>query len=78
MADASDKSLREAYGLMVNYRYDLKEIEKNHEAYVNAGTVAASRSVRALLKGRSKARAAAAETAEPPALPAPQPVKTGS
>jgi malonyl-CoA decarboxylase len=78
MADASPKSLREAYGLMVNYRYDLKEIEKNHEAYVNEGTVAASRSVRALLKGRSKARAAAAETAEPPALPAPQPVKTGS
>jgi malonyl-CoA decarboxylase len=77
MADASDKSLREAYGLMVNYRYDLKEIEKNHEAYVNEGTVAASRAVRALLKGRGKAKPAVAETAEPPALPAPQPVKTG-
>ncbi len=47
MADASAKGLREAYGLMVNYGYDLKEIERNHEAYVNEGTVAASRAVRA-------------------------------
>jgi malonyl-CoA decarboxylase len=77
MADASDKSLREAYGLMVNYRYDLKEIEKNHEAYVNEGTVAASRAVRSLLKSRAKSKPAVAETVEPPALPAPQPVKTG-
>ncbi len=43
LADTSEKGLREAYGLMVNYRYDLKEIEKNHEAYANEGTVAASR-----------------------------------
>jgi malonyl-CoA decarboxylase len=78
MADASDKSLREAYGLMVNYRYDLKEIEKNHEAYVNEGTVAASRGVRALLKGRAKAKPAVAEPPEPAALPAPEAVKTGS
>ncbi len=77
MADASDKSLREAYGLMVNYRYDLKEIEKNHEAYVNEGTVAASRAVRSLLKSRAKSKPAGAEAAEPAALPAPQQVKTG-
>ena len=50
MADTSPKSLREAFGLMVNYRYDLKEIEKNHEAFANEGTIAASRGVRALLK----------------------------
>ena len=35
---------------MVNYLYDLKHIEKNHEAYVNENTVIASKSVRALLK----------------------------
>jgi malonyl-CoA decarboxylase len=35
---------------MVNYRYDLGEIERNHEAYAQDGTVAASRGVRALLK----------------------------
>jgi malonyl-CoA decarboxylase len=78
MADASDKSMREAYGLMVNYRYDLKEIEKNHEAYVNEGTVAASRGARALLKGRAKTKPAVAESPEPTALPAPEAVKTGS
>jgi len=48
--DISEKGLREAHGLMVNYRYDLKEIEKNHEAYANDAVVAASRGVRQLLK----------------------------
>ncbi len=60
---------------MVNYRYDLKEIEKNHEAYANEGTIAASRAVRALLKTRAKAKPAVAEAAEHPALPAPRAVK---
>jgi malonyl-CoA decarboxylase len=48
--DTSPKGLGEAHGLMVNYRYDLKDIERNHEAYANDGTVAASRLVHALLK----------------------------
>jgi malonyl-CoA decarboxylase len=42
---------------MCNYRYEPKEIEKNHEAYENEGLVAASRQVHALLKperGRSE------------------------
>ena len=55
--DISAKGLREAHGLMCNYRYELKEIEKNHEAYENEGQVAASRQVHALLKperGRSE------------------------
>ena len=42
---------------MCNYRYELKDIEKNHEAYENEGVVAASRQVHALLKlerGRSE------------------------
>jgi malonyl-CoA decarboxylase len=56
--DISAKGLREAHGLMCNYRYELKDIEKNHEAYENDGIVAASRQVHALLKlerGRSEA-----------------------
>ena len=56
--DISAKGLREAHGLMCNYRYELKDIEKNHEAYENEGVVAASRQVHALLKlerGRSEA-----------------------
>ena len=55
--DISAKGLREAHGLMCNYRYELKDIEKNHEAYENEGVVAASRQVHALLKlerGRSE------------------------
>jgi len=35
---------------MVNYRYDIKEIEANHEAYANDGRVVASRQVRNLSK----------------------------
>jgi malonyl-CoA decarboxylase len=48
--DTSPKGLREAHGLMCNYRYEIKDIEKNHEAYKNEGTIAASRQVHALLK----------------------------
>jgi malonyl-CoA decarboxylase len=48
--DTSPKGLREAHGLMCNYRYEIRDIEKNHEAYTNEGTVAASRQVHALLK----------------------------
>jgi malonyl-CoA decarboxylase len=48
--DVSAKGLREAHGLMCNYRYELKDIEKNHEAYENEGVVAASRQVHSLLK----------------------------
>ena len=50
--DISAKGLREAHGLMCNYRYELKDIEKNHEAYENEGAVAASRQVHALLKSK--------------------------
>ena len=46
---------------MVNYRYDLTEIEKNHEAYANDGTVAASRGVRALLRVPAKPKAGLGE-----------------
>ena len=34
-ADHSEKGLQQAYGCMVNYLYELKNIEKNHEDYVN-------------------------------------------
>ena len=55
-ADTSTKGLREAHALMVNYRYDLKEIETNHEAFANQGKVAASRAVRHLLKPVDRGR----------------------
>jgi malonyl-CoA decarboxylase len=50
LGDTSAKGLSEAHGLMVNYRYEIKDIEKNHEAYANDGVVAASRQVHGLLK----------------------------
>jgi malonyl-CoA decarboxylase len=64
--DISEKGLRESHGVMVNYRYDLKEIEKNHEAYANSATVVAARSVRQLLRAPPKGKSKA-----PVALPAP-------
>lgn len=50
LADTSDKGLDQAAGLMVNYAYLPKRIEKNHEAYVSRGTIAATARVRALAK----------------------------
>ena len=50
LGDLSEKGLRQSHGLMVNYCYDLDDIEENHEAYAEKGTVAASRSVQRALK----------------------------
>jgi malonyl-CoA decarboxylase len=51
LADRSAKGFAQSYGLMVNYRYRQADIEANHEAYTGEGKVAATASVRALLKG---------------------------
>jgi malonyl-CoA decarboxylase len=48
MGDMSPKGLAESCGIMVNYLYDLNEIEKNHEAFANSGTIAASSAVKKL------------------------------
>jgi malonyl-CoA decarboxylase len=50
LGDTSPKGMREAHGLMCNYRYEIRDIEKNHEAYANDGVIAASRQVHNLLK----------------------------
>jgi malonyl-CoA decarboxylase len=49
LGDTSAKGTREAAGLMVNYLYDLRFIEANHEAFANSGAVAASDQVEAQL-----------------------------
>ena len=46
----SARGLRESHGVMVNYRYDLDDIEPNHEAFATRNTVVASGSVRKLLR----------------------------
>ena len=54
LGDISPKGLRESAGIMVNYLYRLDDIEKNHEAYANDGTVVASSAVKKLLKGEGR------------------------
>ncbi len=56
LGDVSEKGLREAHGMMVNYAYDLAAIEANHEAFENEGIVATSKAVRALLKAPDKSK----------------------
>ena len=46
-SDLSRKGMRQSCGVMVNYLYDLDEIEANHERFVG-GEVSSSRSVRGL------------------------------
>ena len=50
LADTSDRAMAQADGLMVNYLYDLDEIEKNHEVYADSRTVVASGTVQRLLR----------------------------
>ncbi len=73
LGDPSEKGLREGHGLMVNYRYDPKEIEANHEAFANDGTIAASRVVRNLLRPPVKSRAPSDTTAMRLMLPGARP-----
>jgi malonyl-CoA decarboxylase len=54
LGDRSDKGLRESATIMVNYLYDLDEIERNHEAFANNGEIAAANAVRKLLRGESR------------------------
>jgi len=51
LANISDDGMAQAYGMMVNYRYKLKDIEANHEAYRGEGEVRTSSAVQGLLKG---------------------------
>lgn len=45
LGDISSNGLEQAHGFMVNYLYDLKYIEKNHESYAATGAVAVSATV---------------------------------
>ncbi len=58
LANPTPIGMRESYGLMVNYRYDLPRIDANHEHYVAEGQIARSSAVARLLTARRKARAA--------------------
>jgi malonyl-CoA decarboxylase len=49
LGNTAPRGMRESFGIMVNYLYDLQSIEANHEAFVRNGTVARSAEVDALL-----------------------------
>jgi malonyl-CoA decarboxylase len=50
LGDTSERAMAQACGFMVNYLYDLDDIEKNHEAFAEGRTVVASGSVQRLLR----------------------------
>ena len=49
LADTSERALKQSYGLMVNYLYDLDYIERNHEAYAQHRAVVADSAVTRLV-----------------------------
>jgi malonyl-CoA decarboxylase len=48
LGDTSERGMSQAHGLMVNYLYDLDDIEQHHEAYAESRTIAASSAVKRL------------------------------
>jgi malonyl-CoA decarboxylase len=55
LGDDSARGIEQSYGLMVNYLYDLEDIEKNHEAYAEGQRVVVSNVVRRLQRGPAPA-----------------------
>jgi malonyl-CoA decarboxylase len=45
MADTTEKGMTQSAGMMANYRYELNQIERNHESYRTTGSVMAARGV---------------------------------
>ncbi|MGH7094445.1 MAG: malonyl-CoA decarboxylase, partial [Stellaceae bacterium] len=50
LGDVSEKGLQQSTGIMVNYRYQLGDIEANHEAYRGSGKVAVASSIAGLAR----------------------------
>jgi len=49
MGNNSDHGLKDSFGIMVNYLYNLKTIESNHESYMLDNKLTISKSVKNLL-----------------------------
>jgi malonyl-CoA decarboxylase len=49
LANPSDVGWDRGLGMMINYRYELKSIESNHDRYVSGGVVNASDAMTKLL-----------------------------
>ena len=48
--DASAKGLQQSFGVMVNYLYDLDELEQNVESFAREGAIAMSAAIRRLAR----------------------------
>lgn len=64
LGNPSPDGMKQSHGLMVNYLYDLDEIERNHEAFAGSGEVVASSAVKKLLSGAEPQKSKAAAAAE--------------
>jgi malonyl-CoA decarboxylase len=58
LGDTSPRGLGQSAGIMVNYLYEPKDIEQNHEAYAERGSIAAAPAVKKLLKQAGSVAAA--------------------
>ena len=52
--DNSDRARQQSYGIMVNYVYDMSKVEKNHEAFVNNGTISTTSAISKLAAAYGK------------------------
>jgi malonyl-CoA decarboxylase len=48
LADSSARGIRQSYGLMVSYRYEIDELDENHEQFQRDGRIAVARRVQRL------------------------------
>lgn len=53
--DLSHKGLRQSFGILVNYFYELESLELNHEAFVTEGRIALSKDMTKLRDGKLEA-----------------------
>ncbi|QKX01655.1 Malonyl-CoA decarboxylase [Wolbachia endosymbiont of Cruorifilaria tuberocauda] len=51
MADTSEKGIHQSAGIMVNYLYELSEIDNNHENYMVNRMISCAKQVSSILKG---------------------------
>ncbi len=49
LADTSPRGVKQSCGMMVSYRYDLSEVDDNHERFAHSGEIAAARRVKRLV-----------------------------
>ena len=53
-ADTSPRGLKQSFGTMVNYVYDLRAVSLNHEKFAIKGQIVSSKAVKALAKSKRK------------------------